>query len=153
MLHSLLFLNNMTHSDQRAYFFKIDSTIKRIRNFMQKNLSEANIDLTVDQWVVLDHIKPNSGITQNDLGIITYKDAPTITRILDILVKKNLIGRTMSPNDRRKFELNLTLEGKELHKRANEVIADSRKKSWENLSNQDYLDLVRIMDTIYANVD
>jgi DNA-binding MarR family transcriptional regulator len=104
----------MTHSDKRAYFFKIDSTIKKIRNFMQKNLTEGKIDLTVDQWVVLDHIKPNPGITQNELGNIIYKDAPTITRILDLLVKKNLIERNMSKQDRRKFTLNLTTEGLEL---------------------------------------
>lgn len=143
----------MTHSDKRAYFFKIDSTIKRIRNFMQKNLTEGKIDLTVDQWVVLDHIKPNPGITQNELGNIIYKDAPTITRILDLLVKKNLIERNMCKQDRRKFTLNLTTEGLELHKKAHSIIASSRKKSWENLSDHDYDELVRIMDTIYANVD
>ena len=143
----------MTHSDKKAYFFKIDSTIKRIRAFMQKNLMDANIDLTVDQWVVLDHILPNPGISQNELGAITFKDAPTITRILDILVKKNLIVRKMSEDDRRKFILELTDDGKALHKKAYNIIAKSRNKSWENLSDKDYEDLVRIMDTIYANVD
>lgn len=143
----------MTHSDKRAYFFKIDSTIKRIRSFMQKNLTDANIDLTVDQWVVLDHIMPNSGISQNELGTLTCKDAPTITRILDILVKKELIIRKMSDTDRRKFILELTPQGTELHKKAFTIIAKGRKKSWENLSDKDYDDLVRIMDTIYANVD
>jgi DNA-binding MarR family transcriptional regulator len=143
----------MTHSDKRAYFFKIDSTIKRIRSFMQKNLTDAQIDLTVDQWVVLDHIMPNAGINQNELGALTCKDAPTITRILDILVKKELIVRKMSATDRRKFILELTALGKDLHKKAFAIIANGRKKSWENLSDKDYEDLVRIMDTIYANVD
>jgi DNA-binding MarR family transcriptional regulator len=143
----------MTHSDKRAYFFKIDSTIKSIRNFMQKKLNEANLDLTVDQWVVIDHIKPNNGITQNELATITCKDAPTITRILDILVKKELLIRKMSENDRRKFEVFLTQKGLDLHHEAFDVIAKTRIKAWENLSDKDYNDLVRIMDTIYANVD
>lgn len=120
---------------------------------MQKNLSDAKLDLTVDQWVVLDHIMPNPGINQNELGIIICKDAPTVTRILDILVKKKLIIRKMSENDRRKFILELTNLGKELHAKAFDIIAQGRKKSWENLSDKDYDDLVRIMDTIYANVD
>jgi DNA-binding MarR family transcriptional regulator len=120
---------------------------------MQKNLTDANIDLTVDQWVVLDHIVPNAGISQNELGTLICKDAPTITRILDILVKKELIVRKMSDMDRRKFILELTPQGKELHKKAFAIIDNGRKKSWENLSDKDYDDLVRIMDTIYANVD
>jgi DNA-binding MarR family transcriptional regulator len=143
----------MTHSDKRAYFFKIDSTIKKIRIFMQKSLQDANIDLTVDQWVVLDHIKPNPNISQNQLGEITFKDAPTITRILDILVKKDLIARVMSDTDRRKFCLVLTEAGEELHQKAFKVIAKTRKQSWNNLSDEDYFNLVRIMDTIYANVE
>ena len=142
----------MTHSDQRAYFFKIDTTIKKIRNFMQKGLKEAGIDLTVDQWVVIDHIKPNPGISQNDLAIQTAKDAPTVTRILDILVQKGLIRRQMSEFARRKFNLFLTPLGDEVSQEAFKVIADIRVKSWDRLTEDDYRQLVRIMDQIYENV-
>ena len=38
----------MTSSDQRAYFFKIDSTIKKIRHLLQKKLDAAGLELTVD---------------------------------------------------------------------------------------------------------
>lgn len=142
----------MTHSDQRAYYFKIDTTIKRIRSFMQKGLSDASLDLTVDQWVVLDHIKPNPGISQNDLAINTAKDAPTVTRILDLLATKGLVLRKMAEDDRRKFNIYLTQEGEILHQKAFKVIREIRKKSWESLSDDDYDHLVRIMDTIYKNV-
>lgn len=142
----------MTHSDQRAYFFKIDTTIKKIRNFMQKGLKDAGIDLTVDQWVVIDHIKPNPGVSQNDLAIQTAKDAPTVTRILDILVQKGLIRRQMSEFDRRKFNLYLTGQGEDVYQQAFRVIADIRIKSWESLTEDDYRHLVRIMDRIYENV-
>lgn len=143
----------MTYSDNKAYFFKIDTTIKKVRNFMQKSLSDGGVDLTVDQWVVLDHIMPNPNISQSELGSITFKDAPTITRILDILVKKNLIDRTMSTKDRRQFAINLTKDGIRLHKIAFEIIIDCRKKAWSNLETNDYDNLVRIMDTIYTNID
>ena len=73
------------HSDQRAYFFKIDTTIKKIRSSLQKRLNESGIDLTVDQWVLVDHISRDEGISQNALAEITYKDPPTVTRIIDLL--------------------------------------------------------------------
>lgn len=142
----------MTHSDQRAYFFKIDTTVKRIRGFMQKGLHDAGIDLTVDQWVVIDHIKPSPGVMQNDLAFATAKDAPTITRILDLLVQKGLVERKMSPYDRRKFNVFLTKKGEELHAEAFKIIGEARRKTWENLADTDYQELVRIMDTIYENI-
>ncbi len=142
----------MTHSDKRAYYFKIDTTIKRIRSFMQKGLIDGGIDLTVDQWVVIDHIKPKPGISQNDLAIDTAKDAPTITRILDLLVEKGLVRRQMADEDRRKFNIFLTDEGENIYENAIKVISEIRKKSWGNLTDEDYEQLVRIMDTIHKNV-
>ncbi|UBM60135.1 MarR family transcriptional regulator [Marinilongibacter aquaticus] len=143
----------MTHSDKRAYFFKIDTTVKRVRNYMQKQLSAAGIDLTVDQWVVLDHIYPSPGISQNDLAQATAKDAPTTTRILDILIKKGWVERKMARLDRRKSMIFLTSEGTALHERAFPIVAEVRRKSWENLSDEDFDTLVGIMDTIYGNLE
>ncbi|WP_064196695.1 MULTISPECIES: MarR family winged helix-turn-helix transcriptional regulator [Emticicia] len=142
----------MTHSDKRSYYFKIDTTIKRIRSFMQKGLTDGGIDLTVDQWVVIDHIKPKAGISQNDLAVDTAKDAPTITRILDLLVEKGLVRRQMADEDRRKFNIYLTEEGENLHQSALSVIGEIRRKSWGSLTDEDYDHLVRIMDTIHKNV-
>ena len=143
----------MTHTDQRSYFFKIDSTLKKIRNFMQKNLDNAKIDLTVDQWVVIDHIFPNVGISQNELAELTVKDAPTITRILDLLVKKGFIERKMSETDRRKFNIFMTSEGEKVYKKAFEEIKKVRIAAYEKLEDEDFNQLVRIMDTIHNNVN
>ena len=119
---------------------------------MQKGLTDNGVDLTVDQWVVLDHIKPKPGISQNDLAIDTAKDAPTVTRILDLLVEKKLVRRQMADDDRRKFNIYLTDEGQELHTKALEVIGEIRRQSWEGLTDEDYDQLVRIMNTIHKNV-
>ena len=119
---------------------------------MQKGLTDNGIDLTVDQWVVLDHIKPKPGISQNDLAVDTAKDAPTVTRILDLLVEKKLVRRQMADDDRRKFNIYLTDEGQELHTKALEVIGEIRRQSWEGLTDEDYDQLVRIMNTIHKNV-
>lgn len=143
----------MLQTYNKAYFFKIDTTIKKIRNYMQRGLTDADIDLTVDQWVVIDHLSQNSGISQIELGNITFKDPPTMTRILDLLVKKELVTRLSSSSDRRKFTINLTEKGKEVHKKANEIITEVRKQAWNNLNENDYDTLVKIMDTIYSNVE
>jgi DNA-binding MarR family transcriptional regulator len=139
------------HSDQRAYFFKIDTTIKKIRNSLQKRLNEKNIDLTVDQWVLLDHISREEGISQNALAEVTYKDPPTVTRIVDLLEKKELVERRMAAGDRRKFNLFLTTKGAACHEEAFPVVAEIRRKGWGDLDEADYQQFVRIMDSIYQN--
>lgn len=143
----------MTHpSDARAYFFKIDTTIKKIRNALQKQFNDAGFDLTVDQWVVLDHIARNPGISQNTLSEITTKDAPTVTRIIDLLSQKGLAERRMADTDRRKFLVFLTDAGQVKYDDVLPVVSAMRRKGWGNLSDDDYQHFVKIMDSIYQNM-
>jgi DNA-binding MarR family transcriptional regulator len=143
----------MTHpSDARAYFFKIDTTIKKIRNALQKQFNDAGFDLTVDQWVVLDHIARNPGISQNTLSEITTKDAPTVTRIIDLLSQKGLAERRMADTDRRKFLVFLTDAGQVKYNDVLPVVSAMRRKGWGNLSDDDYQHFVKIMDSIYQNM-
>ncbi|MFC0182400.1 DNA-binding transcriptional regulator, MarR family [Pseudarcicella hirudinis] len=142
----------MNSSDQKAYFFKIDTTIKKIRYALQKALDEANLDITVDQWVLIDHIFRNPGISQNDLGEMTVKDNPTVTRIIDLLVKKGLSERKMSESDRRRFDVFLTETGKEVYHKAHPIVVHVRRKSWSGLNDEDYFIFTRILDTIYKNI-
>lgn len=142
----------MTHpSEHRAYFFKIDTTIKKIRNVLQQHLNQAGFDLTVDQWVLIDHIARNEGISQNELAEMTAKDAPTITRILELLVKKDLVIRKIDAIDRRRFNLYLTDDGKQLFDKALPIVLEIRRRGWGDLSDADYENFVRIMDSIYHN--
>lgn len=142
----------MTHpSDQRAYFFKIDTTIKKIRNALQKRFIDAGFDLTVDQWVLVDHLYRNPGISQNVLAEMTTKDAPTVTRIIDLLCKKGLTERRAAEDDRRKFLVVLTPAGEDLYRQMLPTVVDIRRKGWGGLSDDDYQHFVRIMDSIYHN--
>ena len=142
----------MTHpSDTRAYFFKIDTTIKKIRNALQKRFADAGFDLTVDQWVVIDHLHRNPGIAQSALAELTTKDAPTVTRIIDLLAKKGLAERRMADDDRRKFLVFITPEGEKLYEQMLPAVVEIRRQGWGNLSDDDYQHFVRIMDEIYQN--
>lgn len=143
----------MTHpSDARAYFFKIDTTIKKIRNALQKQFNDAGFDLTVDQWVILDHLARNPGSSQNTLSEMTTKDAPTVTRIIDLLSQKGLAERRMADTDRRKFLVFLTDAGQAKYNDVLPVVSAMRRKGWGNLSDDDYHHFVKIMDSIYQNM-
>lgn len=142
----------MTNPEEKAYFIKIDSTIKKIRGNIQKQLNKNGFDLTVDQWVVLNCIFENDSISQNEIADTTGKDAPTVTRILDLLQKKNIISKAQATNDARKYIIQLTKIGVDLHKSVKPVVSEVRKRGWGDLSDEDYATLVRIMDAIYQNI-
>ena len=135
------------------YGFLIEITAKRIKQTLQKEFNAHKIDLTVDQWVVLDQLRQHTGISQNRLAENVFKDAPTVTRIVDLLCKKDLIERKSDQSDRRKFSLCMKEAGHEIVKLAEPVVLKTRKAGWVGLAGQDYEELVRILTIINQNFD
>jgi DNA-binding MarR family transcriptional regulator len=136
----------------KNYFFKIDTTIKKIRQYLQKKFDENNLDITVDQWTVLDHIQRYPESSQQELGFRTQKDAPTVTRIIDLLIKKELVIRTMSEFDRRKFCINLTDYGQRKHDVALPIVENVRQLGWQEISEEEGYLFIKILDKIYENI-
>jgi len=139
------------YKEHKNFGFLIERTIKKIRQNLQKRFADKGVGITVDQWVILDQLNINEGMSQNELAECTYKDAPTVTRIIDILCKKKLTQRVMDPDDRRRFKIMLTQEGKEVIEKALPEVYAVRKQGWEGLEDKDYEHLMRILDAIYKN--
>ncbi len=141
------------YKDDKSYGFLIERTIKRIRQAFQKQLNANDADITVDQWVILDKLQKHDGLSQNEIADSTFKDAPTVTRIIDLLCKKGLTLRKMDENDRRRFKIYLTEEGHERIRKVMPVVTDLRRQGWQSLTDEDYTTLIRILDTIYKNYE
>ncbi len=143
----------MTSEKFGTYSYLLDRTSRRIKQFATQRFKEANFDITVDQWHILKHLDINNDKNQSDLAELTGKDHPTLTRIIDLLCKKNLTQRKQHPTDRRSFLVTLTANGEEKMKQWTPIVTNIRMKAWENLSEKDYNDLKRILDTIYQTLE
>ncbi|ACU59034.1 MarR family winged helix-turn-helix transcriptional regulator [Chitinophaga pinensis] len=133
-------------------FFKLDATLKRIRNYWQKTFDANKKDITVDQWLLIENLYKHKKITHNELAKLTSKDITTVSRIIELLVKKELVVREGSPQDRRKVYLQLTNKGTEKYKDVRPLVLDMRKTGWSGLTEHDYTELTRILDAIYQNI-
>lgn len=135
------------------YGFLIERTAKRYKQYLQRVFQQNGFGITVDQWVILNHIDREGQIYTNTLAQGVMKDAPTVTRILDLLEDRSLVKRLVDKEDRRKTQLRLSLQGKELVQQVRPVVVEMRKLGWQGLDDKDYRDLERILNRIYLNVD
>lgn len=133
-------------------FFKLDATLKKIRNYWQKAFDAGKKDITVDQWLLIENLYKHKKITHNELARLTSKDITTISRIIELLVRKGLVVREGASHDRRKVFLQLTEQGVEKYKDVRPLVLEMRKTGWKNLTETDYVELTRILDTIYRNI-
>jgi len=68
---------------------------------LQKNFRNAGLEITIEQWSVLYHLWKEDRLSQQELCIRTFRDKPSITRLIDNLEKQHLVKRVASPTDRR----------------------------------------------------
>ncbi|MEM6345395.1 MAG: MarR family winged helix-turn-helix transcriptional regulator [Bacteroidota bacterium] len=136
----------------KAIGYLIDRTQKRLKLSLTHRLQAANIDLTVEQWVVLDCIHSQGKPTQNQIADLTFKDAPNISRILGHLVAKKLIVRETDEKDRRRTNISLNEKGVALFAQAFPVVQALREESWQHLNQKEYQTFVRILNQVFENL-
>jgi len=143
----------MTQEQFARYSFLLDRTARKVKQYAQQQFKTGDFDVTVDQWLVLKNLSENDRMSQTELANLVFKDHPTLTRIIDLLCKKGYVERVPHPQDRRSFQLHLTGEGVSKVNSLRPKILEIREKAWENLSDQDFEEFKRILNTIYQNLD
>ena len=143
----------MTNEKFDRYSFILDQTAKKVKQFAQSSFAEKEFDITVDQWAVLKALYETEQLSQKELAKRCGKDQPTLTRIVDLLLKKGLAERIIDETDRRSLYLHLTLEGKLKVASLSPIVAEIRMKAWEKLTEKDFEDFTRILNTIYNNLN
>ena len=143
----------MTQELFARYSFLLDRTARKVKQYAQQQFKQAGFDVTVDQWLVLKNLAENPQLSQTELANLVFKDHPTLTRIIDLLHKKGHVLRVQHPQDRRSFQLHLTEAGIEKVAELRPKVLEIREKAWENLTEVDFLEFKRVLNTIYKNLD
>jgi DNA-binding MarR family transcriptional regulator len=135
------------------YGFILEKTGKKIKQSLQKRFAEKGFDITVDQWVILHELYVHGTQNQVDLCALVFKDAPTVTRMIELLVKKEMIMREPCREDRRKFRISLSKRGKTLVQQLLPEVVEFRKYGWNGLTQNDITHLKRITQKIFDNLE
>jgi DNA-binding MarR family transcriptional regulator len=134
---------------QVGYF--LERTTRNVKLAFTKKFKALNIDLTPEQWVMLDKLSQENSLSQVELANASFKNAPTISRIIDVMEKKQLVKREKATDDRRSYKITLTTEGKKLVKKIRPHVSGLREKSWNQLSDKDYTEFIRIINQVFDN--
>lgn len=129
----------------------MDRTLKLIKHNYLQTFRELELDITTEQWVIIDRLAEGDGISQTDLANDSFKNAPTVSRIIELLRKKGLIEKQRSDDDRRQSLIFLSKKGKRFHQRATPAVLALRKQGWHGLNDEDYAHFRRIMEQIGEN--
>lgn len=113
------------------------------------NSKLVKFQITTEQWSVLINLSEQNKISQKRLAEISDKDQSSLTRILDILERKNFIERHMSKEDRRSFVIHITEEGLNICKKVTPFLEGIFKDMLNGISHEK----LEIFSDIFLQID
>jgi DNA-binding MarR family transcriptional regulator len=90
--------------------------LRCLSNFVHYNFAQKldKYDVTVEQWVVLRTLFDREGTSLQDVALIIGVDNSSLSRMIERLVKKELVVRDIHPKDRRTVVLSLSSAAQKL---------------------------------------
>ena len=134
------------------YSFITGKASTAIARRLQKNFKSANIDITIEQWSVLYHLWKLDGLSQQQLCEATFRDKPSITRLVDNLEKLGLVKRVSSKEDRRINKIYLTKEATALQEQTMEVANQTLNEALAGVSNGQVEIAKEVLQMVYDNL-
>lgn len=137
---------------EQAFAFQIVRTARLLRLHFTRFAEKSGYDITQEQWLILNKLAQNPGVSQLGLADALIHDKPNITRILVGLEKKKLIRRRSDTEDRRILRVTLTPAGEKLQEEFSALVAAEREHLQDGLSEADFAHLGRIFGILEKNI-
>ena len=120
---------------------------------LQKKFNASGLNLTIEQWSVLYHLWKADGKSQQELCNATFRDKPSITRLVDNLEKLNLVKRVADDKDRRINKVYLTRAAQKLQDQSMLLAEETLNEALEGVP-AEHINLCKeVLQKVYDNLN
>jgi len=117
--------------------FLISKVYQKLILNLQKAFSNAHLEVTPIQAMVLFLLQKKDGASLTELSQGLMLENPTVTGLIDRLEKSGCVKRSDDPNDRRVYLIHLTKKGDAVAKRALPIIKKLNEQIKEGYSGKE----------------
>ena len=121
--------------------------------YFAKELTRNGINLTPEQYLVMDILWDAEVMSQQAIADIIQKDKNSVTKFIDSLEKKGLVYRQVNKTDRRVNNIVVSEEGMKLKAKTTEVAIGMMRNVLKNIKEEDLMALDKVMNQIKENID
>lgn len=119
---------------------------------LQKNFRNAGLEITIEQWSVLYHLWKEDCLSQQELCNRTFRDKPSVTRLIDNLEKQKLVKRMASKSDRRINLVCLTEAAKELQDKTIDLANQTMNEALMGVCKEEIETVKLVFQRVYDNL-
>jgi DNA-binding MarR family transcriptional regulator len=144
---------NNQFKKSELYSFITGKASTAIARRLQKNFKQSGVDITIEQWSVLYHLWKQDGLSQQQLCDATFRDKPSITRLVDNLEKLGLVKRMADKADRRINKVCITPEAQKLQELSMEVANRTLNEALAGVTNGQIEIAKEVLNMVYENLN
>lgn len=130
-----------------------EQNLKSYKDIVNYAFHKGGYGITYDQWLVLSAVSQKQGLTQIEVADLTGKEPASISRILKLLVKKELVEKLPDKKNKRAKRIYLSPAGNEIQKRATKTYNTLAKEGFNGVYEQEINLFVRILEKLKGNFE
>jgi DNA-binding MarR family transcriptional regulator len=124
----------------------------RLKKHLAEVFKKNGVNLTAEQYLVMDTLWNEGTLTQQAIAFIIQKDKNSVTQFIDNLEKKGLVTRSVAKEDRRVNKIVVTEEGMALKDSTKQLAIETMEQALKGIPEQDVLTFVDVLKKICANI-
>ena len=114
---------------------------------------KEGINLTAEQFLVMDALWNQGEMTQQTIAYIIQKDKNSVTQFIDNLEKKGLVQRVVDSADRRVNNIKLSKTGLAMKDNTTRVAIDAINDILEGIPEEDLKTFVNVLKCACENIE
>ncbi len=131
----------------------------KVSNAINRNLShsfkKAGVEITPEQWSILMCLwlkMDGESPTQNALAEATFRDRPSVTRLIHNMEKQNLVTRETKDSDKRSNIIRLTEKGIACHSLVKDATISSLKTCFKDMNEKEVKMAIELLGRVFHNL-
>ena len=125
----------------------------RLKKYLAEVFKKNNVNLTAEQYLVMDTLWNEGTLTQQAIAFIIQKDKNSVTQFIDNLEKKGLVTRSVAKDDRRVNNIVVTPEGMALKDSTKQLAIETMNKAVAGVSEEDLNTFVNVLKKVCGNIN
>lgn len=143
----------MKYRKDKGLAFLINATDKIMMNNFVRKLKNNGINITFEQFTILTMLWDNENLCQYNLAQLTNRDQASTSRLINTLIKNELIIRQCCPSDKRINRIKLTEKGELLKEPVESIARECFEEAVNGISKEEVEQGMKFLTKIAENLN
>jgi len=131
---------------------RITTVAGLLKRQISRVISSSNVEITPEQWVILNYLWEKDGLTIGELTVKSKKDFANVTRIVEKLERHDYVTKRKNSKDGRSFLVFITDKALNIKSDIEKCWAHSLGISLKNVGKKEQNTLLNTLQKIENNI-